>query len=90
MSWDFCEVTTQAARKDYRCEASDWVLEQVNEGLFTFAEMRLIVKAKREKWRIKKGQKYIKCQGKYMGEFNVFRARPELDELCRKYELYQE
>lgn len=90
MSWDFCETTTQTARKDYRCEASDWIWEQVNEGLFTFAEMRLIVKARREKWRIKKGQKYIKCQGKYMGEFTVFRARPELDELCRKYELYQE
>lgn len=90
MGWDCYEESTPIARKDYNCDASDFLCEMIGEVKFSFAELRLIVKAKRDKWRIKKGQKYLKVKGKWDGDFCTFRARPELDDICRKHELYYE
>ena len=36
--------------------ACEFINEAINEGYFSFAEMRLIVKAKRNGWKIKKGE----------------------------------
>lgn len=90
MGWDFYEESEQVARKDYRCDAAEFVIEAINEGYFSFAEYRTIAKAKRERWQIKKGQKYLKVKGKWDGEFCQFRARPEIDALCHKHDLYYE
>lgn len=90
MSWEFCEVTEQKARKDYRCEACDYIRELIGEGVFTFSDMRKIVEVKRKGWKILKGERYMKCQGKWDGEFEVFRAVPEMNDLCHKYDLYVE
>ena len=49
-----------------------------------------ISKAVAEGCKILKGQRYIKVSGKREGEFAVFRARPEIDAICKKYELYRE
>jgi len=90
MSWDFYEHSTPKARKDYRCDACEFINEAINEGYFSFAEMRLIVKAKRNGWKIKKGEIYDKCSGKFDGDFSVFRAIPEMNDLCLKHDLYYE
>ncbi len=91
MGWDVCTSSTPIARKDYRCEASTWIIEcGLGEVTFTFAELRTIAKAKREGWKIKKGQRYFKCAGKWYGEWSTFRARQDMHELCIKYDLYQE
>ncbi|KZX78272.1 hypothetical protein A3715_10415 [Oleiphilus sp. HI0009] len=90
MSWDFYEQTEPVARKDYRCDATGYLYEVINEGYFSFSDYRLIVKAKRDRWKIKKGQKYIKVVGKWDGEFCTFRARPEMHALCEKHNLYYE
>lgn len=90
MGWDFYEATTPKARKEYRCDACEYINSVINEGYFSFAEMRLIVKAKRDGWKIKKGQIYDKVKGKWEGDFSIFRARPEMNELCLKHDLYYE
>ena len=90
MSWNPESITEQVARRDYNCSACEWVHDWINEQVFSFAELRLIAKAKRDGWRIKKGQKYIKVTGKWDGDWSVFRARPEINELCQKHGIYQE
>jgi hypothetical protein len=89
--WDVATTTTQTARKDYQCEASNWIIETgIGEFPFSFAELRLIAKAKRDDWKIKKGQQYVKVCGKWDGEWSVFRARPEINNLCQYHGIYQE
>lgn len=89
--WDVATTTTQTARKDYQCEASNWIIEcGLGEVNFSFTELRLIAKAKRDGWKIKKGQQYVKVCGKWDGEWSVFRARPEIDDLCQKYDIYKD
>jgi hypothetical protein len=90
MSWDFFIVTTQVARKDYKCDAAEWLGNMMCDDDFTLDELPIIKKAESEKWKILKGTVYSKTSGKWDGDFSVFRARPELDELCLKYDLYQD
>ena len=90
MSWDVYTGSTPIARKDYRCDASEYVCDRVGDQLFSFADYRIIVRAKRDGWKIKKGQRYEKCVGKWDGEWSTFRARQDMHELCLKYDLYQE
>lgn len=63
MSANFEFVTTQVARKGYWCDASRIVLEAGDFGAMTSADLRLLAKARRDGWKIKKGQTYIKCSG---------------------------
>ena len=90
MSWNPQTVTEPIARKDYHCNACDWLDTYLNGGIFSFAEYRLIVKAKRDGWRIKAGQRYVKVEGKWDGEWSIFRARPEINEICQKHSIYAE
>ena len=88
MSWDFCETTEQVANRDYHCQSSDWINESDLLGELSFSELRSIANAKRDKWKIKKGDRYIKTTGKFDGEFTVFRARLDLDKICINHNLY--
>tara|TARA_R110002049_G_scaffold282589_3_gene462439 strand:+ start:1175 stop:1447 length:273 start_codon:yes stop_codon:yes gene_type:complete len=90
MGWDVETTTEPVARKDYHCMACDWIHDSISEQIFNFSELRLIAKAKKENWQIKKGQKYIKVSGKWDGEWCTFRARPEINDLCQKHDIYQE
>lgn len=82
------------ARKTYTCNASEWLY---NGGLDDFvfhyeptcAELRAIVKARRNGWCIVPGQQYIKQVGKYEGDFYVWRAIPAIHAICLKYDLYE-
>ena len=88
--WDLEKNTEPKAAKDYPCDACEWIFNSINEGIFSFDEMRLIVKAKRDNWKVKKGQKYVKVTGIWNGDWSVFRGRPEIDALCHKYKIYQD
>lgn len=91
MAWDFFTTTTQIAGKDYPCQAADWLLNSgYGQQDYEPADWALIEKAKAEDWKILKGTEYIKTQGKWDGDFSTFRARPELDAICKKYDLYAE
>jgi hypothetical protein len=88
---DIIREATPTARNDYNCDACEWL---VNNGCdwtdYTYAERRLIVKARRNKWRIQKGDKYYLQVNNYYGDFGQFRAIPEMNDICIKYELYQQ
>jgi hypothetical protein len=78
------------ARKDYHCQASDWINNMMGGEDFTPEELVIYKKAKAEKFKILKGTKYLKVDGFWEGEPSVFRARPDMDAICQKYELYRE
>lgn len=81
---------TRKSRKDHNCCACEWLL---NYGLgqvdFTFAEYRTIAKAKRNKWRVKKGETYLSQCNVQDGDIQTIKAIPAIHDLCVKYDLYQ-
>lgn len=76
------------ARKEYWCDASEYVRESLSQTEFTYAEYREIVKAKRQGWKIKAGQKYVKQVQSDGGEIITYRAIPAMNDLCYKYDLF--
>lgn len=89
--WDFCTITHPKARKDYPCDAWGWLsnCDCQEFSTLTFSERKSIVKAKRNSFKIKRGEIMYKCSGRFDGEFTIFRAIPELDAICKKYDIYQ-
>jgi hypothetical protein len=81
---------TPVAKKDYPCNASEWVYESLMYVKFTFSEKRDIVKAKRNGWKVKKGEKYIRQFNTEGGDTWAYIAIPAMDELCQKYDLFPE
>tara|TARA_Y100001936_G_C16063369_1_gene665598 strand:+ start:1134 stop:1415 length:282 start_codon:yes stop_codon:yes gene_type:complete len=89
MCWELSVVTTQKARKTYRCEAAEWILNADLDEIALSAEERAqIENAREQKWQILPGQSYIKTKGIWDGEFATFRARPELNAICIKHRIY--
>lgn len=86
------QETKPIARKKYVCEACIWFEGYVLNGFFEIpiklSEAKLWIKAERENYAILPGTQYIKQRQIVDGDFFTFRARPEIDALCRKYELY--
>lgn len=76
------------ARKPHRCGAYEWIMETYEDGSFTYQELRQIAKVRRNKGMIMPGQKYIRQAQIYEGDFCVFKALPDMDEICRKYDIY--
>lgn len=92
MTWDLVTETKPVARKDYHCEASDWIDNTIgwDERDFDEEDRETIRKARAEGCKILKGTQYVKLSGKWEGEFSTFRARADLNAICHKYELYAE
>lgn len=79
---------TSVARKDYDCDACLFARDSHPFDYMTFAERRVVVKARANGWKIKKGQKYVRqfnTDGSYTW---TFRAIPEMHDICIKYEMY--
>lgn len=89
MGWEFSRTTIQTAQKEYRCQASDWVCNaDLAEDEYAPEDWQAVEKAKAERWRILPGTQYVKTVGKWDGEFQTFRARLDMDDICRKYDFY--
>lgn len=89
-----CDTVIQTkypkARKDHTCDACYWLcqgLEFVSHNL-SFREKRAIVRARRNGWKIKKGETYVRATVKQDGELATFRAIPEIDQICTETGLY--
>lgn len=76
------------ARKKYRCNAGEWVQDVVYDLDFTYAELRAIVKARRNNWCIMPGEEYIRQIQVENGKLFTWRAIPAMHEICCKYEIY--
>ncbi len=82
--------SSHIAAKDHHCSACEWIGEILHDIPFTFAERRAIVKARKNGWIIKKGERYIVQNGVQDGEFYVFKAIPAIHEICIEYDIYEE
>lgn len=91
MSWEMETITHPKARKEYHCQASDWICNAGwSDEDYEPEDLKIINNARDENWKILKGTEYLKVSGKWEGDFSVFRARKDLDIICNKYELYDE
>ena len=85
---------TPISRKEYECNACLWLLDYLNDqprdtGL-TISELRTVVKVKRNGWKIKPGDKYLRQVQKFEGEISTVRSIPAIDEICQRHDLYPE
>lgn len=84
--------STPVARKKYTCNACEWIENEVLDNMyfyeFTYAELREIVKARRNGWQIMPGQRYIREVQLFEGRMYVFRAIPAINDICWKHEIY--
>jgi hypothetical protein len=81
--------STPIARKEHNCDACYWLNSLGWEGCgLSFSELRSVAKAKRNKWKIIKGQKYFKQGNVQDGELRSFKAIPEIHDICIKYDYY--
>jgi hypothetical protein len=83
------------AQKDYSCDAIEIIEQSGGLGYaasqlgFSYAELRVLVRARRDEWKIKKGQVYIRQRVTDGGDIWTFRARPEIHEICLRHNLYE-
>jgi hypothetical protein len=84
------------ARKNYGCDACEWITPMDDIAVFalelTFTERRAIVKARKNGWRILKGEPcltytLVSCDGK---DIIRCRAIPEIDAINIKYDVYMD
>ncbi len=79
------------ARKEHKCMACEWVLTAgLDIADFSMREKRLLVKAKKNKYKIDKGQKYIRQGNIQYGELYTFKAIPEIHQICLDHDIYCE
>ena len=89
--WNYCLKTTPVSTKDYICDASVIFLEHdLAEGLELSPEdQRTVEKARAEEFKILKGTQYLRLHGKWEGHWASFVAREDMNDICRRYGLYQ-
>lgn len=91
MVWDIANTTIQVAKKEYRCEAFEWINNSdLGEDDFDSSDWIKIQQDAADGGKILPGMRYIKTKGKWEGDWSVFRARYELYEICHKYHIYHE
>ncbi len=82
--------STPTAKKEHECMASEFILaDGISGNGYSFAELRTIAKAKRNGYKVVKGQKYIRQNNVFDGEFYTFKAIPEMHEICLKHDRYE-
>jgi len=79
------------ANKEHRCDACYW-WDRSNYGEqdVTPDEWKVIESAQQDGWKIVKGQKYLFQSFVYDGMIQTFKGRLDIDEICKKYDLYPE
>ena len=89
------ESHIKKSQKDYVCDACNYILEGdsfknfVKQHKFTFGELRSLVKAKQNGYKILKGQPYYRQFNKIDGDTCTWRVIPEIDNILIKYNLYE-
>jgi len=82
--------STHKAKKSYNCMASEWIMGSEVFSDCTFTEKKQIIIASRNKWIINKGDIYYQQVNVWQGDFGVFKAIPAMNDICIKYNIYQE
>jgi len=96
MSYTILHEKIKTARKTYNCAASEWITngysicEFMDDYNLTFAEKRILVTAKREKFKVLPGTKYLEQVGICDGDFYCIQCRLDVSELINKYGINRE
>jgi hypothetical protein len=88
VTWDCYTNTKPVARKAYACDACADLNADLCEEDYAPDEWKLFEIARAEGFKILKGTQYDKTSGFWDGEPAVFRARPEMNAICVRHELY--
>lgn len=86
--WPLFKVSRPIARKSYDCDACKHYLSRLHPDYFEPDDYFYFSQVQGRGGKILKGERYIKITWKEDGVFKVFRAIPETDSLCQKYDLY--
>lgn len=85
----------KTAAKNYSCAACEHILNSdllsfPKEYEVSFADMRTLVKIRKENYQVLKGTKYIYQVGIFDGDFYAVQCRLDAVDICKKYDLYDE
>jgi len=86
---DIVTSTIRTARKQYYCNACLFLFSDKPEGL-TFSEYRACVRAKQSDFKIVPGERYEEVILSDCGRLVRIRHKPEINDICLKYDYYQE
>lgn len=91
------EVQIKHVKKDHECNACLWLngIGSTTESIFnqiemTDAEKQSIINAHANRWKVKKGDPAIYRVGITDGDFSAWYSIPEIDEICIKYDIYDD
>ncbi len=87
---DTLRVTRRTARKKHECNACLWLRDSIGNIEMTFSELRAVVRAKQGNWQILPGEKYDEVALSDSGTVTTIRHKPEINDICHKYDIYQE
>lgn len=77
----------QIARKDYNCDGCRDLLYVGVDGMgLTISELREVVKAKRQQYKILPGQRYLKQVTVDNGTIYTWRCLPEIHEIMNNHQ----
>lgn len=91
------EIKIKHVRKDHECNACLWLdgIGITPESIFsqlnlTDEEKQSIIKAHKNKWKVKKGDPAIYRVGTTDGYFFACYSIPEIDEICIEHGIYEQ
>lgn len=95
MSVELSRQTEPKARREYSCDCYEQIIQEwVSNGCWldkgrkvSFGDLRKLIIAKREGFKILKGTTYINQRNLYDGQFYTWRSRKDLFEIACKYNL---
>lgn len=81
---------THIAKKTYNCDACYWWLRSgfTLDDCENEEQINAFIDARYDKWKILPGQRYRKIVGIYEGEIVTFKARIDMDDMCKQLDVY--
>ena len=88
---DILRVTKRKARKVHVCNACLWLFSNDYRSLgATISEYKTIIKALRLNGEIQVGEEYEEIAYASEGSVGTYKQKPDIDAICKKYDIYWE
>ena len=86
--WSIYNAKVRKARKPFTCDLVDNIESRLDEGELDEEDKVVLQKIRDEKYKVLPGQHYLEVAGRYDGEWIYSKRRIDCEELCKKYELF--
>jgi hypothetical protein len=88
---DVLNVKTQTARKHYNCDACRlWVNSGYGMHDVSADDYLVVCGAEADRWKIKPGDKYVKVTRRDGRNLVTYRARLDMDSVCKRNNIFDE